>query len=56
MTLFRFIVSDEDGPLRRFPSKQEALEFIGDNDWTLTTIPREKKKKVDMSKYEDAPF
>lgn len=54
-------MSDEDGPLRRFFSREDAEHFMnGDPSLTLTEIAKAKKPKFDKQKWLDtlpeAPF
>ena len=50
----RYLVKDEDGPLRGFDSREEALHFM-DKEMTLEVIPM--KPKPDPFKIVgDAPF
>lgn len=53
----RFIVEDSEGPLRRFFSLDEAKRFIGsDTSLSIRTLPKPKRKKLDLSQFEEAPF
>ena len=57
----RFIVSDEDGPLRRFFSREDAEHFMSsDPSLTLEEIAKLKKPKFNKQKWlaslPDAPF
>lgn len=57
MARCRFIVSDSEGPLRRFFTREEALRFMGDDDsLKLEALPRPKKERIDLSIFEDALF
>jgi hypothetical protein len=57
MARCRFIVSDEEGPLRRFFTRDEAEYFMrSDSSLTLKVLPRPKNKRLDLSQFEEAPF
>ena len=57
MARCRFIVSDEEGPLRRFFTRDEAERFMGgDPHLTLKILPRPRKERFDFSLFEEAPF
>lgn len=57
MARCRFIVSDEEGPLRRFFTREEAEYFMrSDSELTLKVLPRPKVKRIDFSLFEEAPF
>lgn len=50
----RYTVYDEDNqPIRRFYTKQEAINFLLDG-WKIVTTP--KKPLIDWDKIELAPF
>ena len=41
---YRFVVSDEDGELRKFTTKADALAFMKDRpEFSLRTLPPRKK-------------
>ena len=44
----QYIVCDEDGELRGFHTRKEALAFIGDNEWTIKV---KKRKKLSYADY-----
>ena len=53
----RFIVSDSEGPLRRFFTRSEAEHFMnGDKLLKLKVIPKPKKEEIDLSMFGDALF
>jgi hypothetical protein len=53
----RFVVEDTEGPLRRFFSLDEAKRFIGtDTTLTIRVLPKPKRKRLDLSQFEEAPF
>ena len=57
MARCRFIVSDSEGPLRRFFTRKEAEYFMkSDPSLKLNALPRPKNTKLDLSQFEDAPF
>lgn len=57
MARCRFIVSDDEGPLRRFFTQDEAEYFMkGDPSLKLNALPRPKNKKIDLSQFDEAPF
>jgi hypothetical protein len=57
MARCRFIVSDSEGPLRRFFTLDEAKRFMGeDPTLQLTILPRPKKETINLSSFEDALF
>lgn len=49
----RFVVADEDGPLRAFNTRSEALFFMQEG-MTLIVLPKPPKPSLDH--FEDAPF
>jgi hypothetical protein len=51
MSKYKYIVCDEDGPIRVFHDKQEANKFLQD-DWWVEVVKIPKK----VYKFEDAPF
>ena len=57
MARCRFIVSDDEGPLRRFFTLDEAKRFMGeDPTLQLNILPRPKKETINLSSFEDALF
>ena len=54
MKKYKYIVCDEDGPIRVFYDKKEAVAFL-QQDWTIQTI-KTGKKPVDFNTFEEAPF
>ena len=54
MGKYKYIVCDEDGPIRVFHSKKEAHSFLQD-DWTIQVV-KVGKKAVDFTQFEDALF
>ena len=54
MSKYKYIVCDEDGPIRVFHSKQEATKFLQD-DWTVQVV-KVGKKCIDFTQFEDALF
>ena len=54
MSKYKYIVCDEDGPIRVFHDKQEATKFAQD-DWTIQVV-RVAKKVVDFTQFEEALF
>lgn len=54
MKKYKYIVCDEDGPIRIFYDKKEAVAFL-QQDWTIQTIKIE-KKVIDFKQFEDALF
>ena len=57
MARCRFIVSDEEGPLRRFFSRDEAERFMSGNpELTLKVLPKPPKERFDFSLFDEAPF
>ena len=54
MAKYKYIVCDEDGPIRVFHSKQEANSFLQD-DWTIQVV-KVGKKAIDFTQFEDALF
>lgn len=48
---------DDEGVLRTFSRKEEAESFMRNRpELKLVVLKKEKKVKMDMSKFEDAPF
>jgi len=54
MGKYKYIVCDEDGPIRVFYSKEEANNFL-QKDWTIQVV-KVAKKIVDFTQFEDALF
>jgi hypothetical protein len=53
----RYQVHDEEGVLRTFSYKEEAIAFMNTRpELRLVVLKKEKKKEKDLSAYEDAPF
>lgn len=51
----RYIVHDEDGPLRSFYTRAEAIAFMTD-DMTLQVLPKPKKDKINFEEEEEAKW
>lgn len=51
----RFWVYDEDGPLRGFHTKVEALEWMLPGMW-IVVKPKPEKPKINLDMFEEAPF
>lgn len=51
----RYIVHDEDGPLRSFYTRAEAAKFKVDAMW-IETLPKPKKMKIDLTNEEVAKW
>lgn len=49
----RFVIADEDGPLRAFNTRSEALFFMSEG-MALTVLPKPPKPSLDQ--FEEAPF
>lgn len=54
MSKYKYIVCDEDGPIRVFHSKQEANNFR-QNDWVIQVV-KVGKKTIDFTQFETALF
>ena len=54
MSRYKYIVCDEDGPIRVFHDKEEANKFLQDG-WTIQVIKVE-KKPMNFTQFEDALF
>lgn len=54
MGKYKYIVCDEDGPIRVFHSKGEANKFLQEG-WYIQVV-RVAKKVVDFSQFEEALF
>lgn len=54
MSKYKYIVCDEDGPIRVFHSKQEANNFRQDN-WVIQVV-KVGKKVIDFTQFKDALF
>lgn len=54
MGKYKYIVCDEDGPIRVFYSKEEANNFL-QKDWTIQVV-KVAKKVVDFTQFETALF
>lgn len=54
MSKYKYIVCDEDGPIRVFHDKQEANKFLQD-DWYIQVV-KVAKKVVDFTQFEPALF
>ena len=53
----RYQVHDEEGVLRTFSRKEEAVAFINNRpELKLVVLKRHKKKIIDLSLFEEAPF
>lgn len=53
----RFVVEDSEGPLRRFFTMEEAKRFVGDDkSLKIKVLPKPKRKRIDLSMFEEAPF
>lgn len=60
MSKYKYIVCDEDGPIRVFHDKQEANNFL-QKDWTIQAVRvpqvvKVAKKVVDFTQFEEALF
>ena len=57
MTHLRFVLVDDDGPIRRVATRSEADELLANRpDWRLIVEPRRSQRRVDVSALADAPF
>ena len=60
MTYLRYVVSDEDGVIRKFAWKDEAMRFVGtQEDLRITTLPKPEKEDVYgkcIAQLGEAPF
>lgn len=54
MSKYKYIVCDEDGPIRVFHDKQEANNFRQE-DWVIQVV-KVGKKPVDFTQFEEALF
>jgi hypothetical protein len=54
MSKYKYIVCDEDGPIRVFHDKQEANKFLQDG-WYIQVV-KVGKKVVDFTQFERALF
>lgn len=53
----RYQVHDDEGVLRTFSRKEEALAFMNNRpELRLVVLKRAKNKVMYLSQYEDAPF
>lgn len=55
----RYLVRDEDGqPLRKFYTKEEAMQFCSMGDYSIEKLPAPPKPpKIDMvAEYGEAPY
>lgn len=57
MPHLRFVLVDDDGPIRRVATRGEANELLANRpDWRLIVEPRQPQRRVDLSTLADAPF
>lgn len=49
----RYIVHDDEGPLRSFYTHADAKSFVIDGMW-IETLPKPKKMKIDLTNEEVA--
>lgn len=57
MPHLRFILVDDDGPIRRAATRSEADELRANRpDWRLIVEPRRPRARVDLTALADAPF
>ena len=54
MSKYKYIVCDEDGPIRVFYDKQEAENFRQE-DWVIQVV-KVGKKPVDFTQFKEALF
>ena len=54
MKKYKYLVCDEDGPLRMFYDKQEAIDFLQDG-WTIVIV-KLGKDPINMNDFEEALF
>lgn len=53
----RYQVHDEEGVLRTFSRKEEAVAFMATRpELRLVVVKQQRKKKFDINKFEEAPF
>ena len=53
----RYQVHDDEGVLRTFSRKEEAIAFMATRpELKLVVVKQQRKKKVELNKFEDAPF
>ena len=50
----KYIVCDEFGPIRVFPSKEEAEQFLQEG-WSVI-VEKTPMTRIDLDKFEEAPF
>ena len=57
MSHLRFVLVDDDGPIRRVATRSEADVLRANRpDWRLIVEPRQPRRRVDLSNLADAPF
>lgn len=56
MQTLRYKVCDEDGVLRRFPTKTEAEYFMRGKDELRLEVEKRKREKKDMTEFAEALF
>jgi hypothetical protein len=53
----RYQVHDDEGVLRTFSYKEEAVAFMATRlELKLVVVKQQRKKKVELNKFEEAPF
>lgn len=55
MTRPRYVIHDEDGPLRAFWTREQAEAWMLPG-MRLVILPKVRKPKLDTSQWEPAPF
>ena len=50
-------VHDDEGVLRTFSRKEEAVAFVATRpELKLVVVKQQRKKKLELNKFEEAPF
>jgi hypothetical protein len=53
----RYQVHDEEGVLRTFSRKEEAVAFMATRpELKLVVVKQQRKNKLELDKFEEAPF
>jgi hypothetical protein len=52
----RYQVHDEEGVLRTFSRKEEAVAFMATRPELKLVVVKQQRKKLELDKFEEAPF